>query len=136
VLPIRRWQRVRVPGTLDISEREVGECFHQVLAGSVGIQLGSDVPVGSFLSGGLDSSSIVCLMAEFLDRPAMGRRVYSVSARYGEKGVDEKPLIDAAATHTLGKCVGQNGSRVPSARYRSQPTPQRVIIGVQCRHLA
>jgi asparagine synthase (glutamine-hydrolysing) len=65
--------------------------------------LGSDVSVGSFLSGGLDPSSIVCPMAEFLDPTAMDRRVYGVGACYGEKGVDEKPLIDAVAMHTRSK---------------------------------
>jgi asparagine synthase (glutamine-hydrolysing) len=99
VLPIERWYRVPAPGTIDISEREAGERFHALLAESVRIHLRSDVPVGSCLSGGLDSSSIVCLMAELLEANAMGARVHSVSACYGEKSVDEKPFIDAVVEH-------------------------------------
>jgi asparagine synthase (glutamine-hydrolysing) len=99
VLPIGRWYRLPPPGTIDISEREAGERFHALLSESVRIHLRSDVPIGSCLSGGLDSSSIVCLMAGLLDRNSMGARVYSVSACYGEKSVDEKPFIDAVVEH-------------------------------------
>jgi asparagine synthase (glutamine-hydrolysing) len=105
VLPIRRWYRVPGPGTIDISEREAGERFHALLAESVRIHLRSDVPVGSCLSGGLDSSSIVCLMAGLLDCNATGVRVHSVSACYGEKSVDEKPFIDAVVEHARCKAA-------------------------------
>jgi asparagine synthase (glutamine-hydrolysing) len=98
-LPIRRWYRVPAPGTIDISEREAGERFRALLAESVRIHLRSDVPLGSCLSGGLDSSSIVCLMAGLLDKEGGGARVHSVSACYGEKSVDEKPFIDAVVEH-------------------------------------
>jgi asparagine synthase (glutamine-hydrolysing) len=94
-LPIRRWYRVPAPGTTELSEREAGERFRALLAESVRIHLRSDVPVGSCLSGGLDSSSIVCLMARHLDNEGNGARVYSISACYGEKSVNEKPFIDA-----------------------------------------
>ncbi|KAA3646370.1 MAG: asparagine synthase (glutamine-hydrolyzing) [Chloroflexi bacterium] len=41
---------------------EAGNEFRRLLSNSVRLQLRSDVEVGSCLSGGLDSSSIVCLM--------------------------------------------------------------------------
>jgi asparagine synthase (glutamine-hydrolysing) len=43
----------------------------QVLKESVNAHLLSDVPLGAFLSGGLDSSVIVALMAELSDQPVM-----------------------------------------------------------------
>ena len=103
VLPIRRWYRVPAPGTIDISEREAGERFQALLAESVRIHLRSDVPVGSCLSGGLDSSSIVCLMAGLFESEAKGARVHSVSACYSEKSVDEKPFVDAVVEHARCK---------------------------------
>lgn len=46
----------------DITPREAAARFRELLTDSVRLRLRSDVEVGSCLSGGLDSSSIVCLM--------------------------------------------------------------------------
>lgn len=49
-----------------VSLSEAKEEFVYLLRNAVQKQLIADVPVGSFLSGGLDSSSIVALVSEFL----------------------------------------------------------------------
>ena len=50
-------------------ERNVVARFRELLEESVRLRLMSDVPLGMFLSGGIDSSAIAALMARMIDRP-------------------------------------------------------------------
>ncbi len=65
------------------SDREAVARFRALLEESVRLRLMADVPLGMFLSGGLDSSAIAALMARMIDRPlqtfsvAFRRRAYS-----------------------------------------------------------
>lgn len=97
-VPIRRWYPATA-GEIAISEKEAAERFEEMLTEAVRLHLRSDVPVGSCLSGGLDSSSIVCLMSQMMGSDAGGARVNTVSACYAEKSVDEKPFMDAVVAH-------------------------------------
>jgi asparagine synthase (glutamine-hydrolysing) len=91
----RRWYAIPPHGTLRLSEEEAAEEFRALLTDSVRLHLRSDVPVGSCLSGGLDSSSIVGLMGRMLAAEGTGARVNTVSACYAEKAVDERPFMEA-----------------------------------------
>jgi asparagine synthase (glutamine-hydrolysing) len=101
---VRRWYAIMDPNRhLAVSEDEAAERFRELLTDAVRIHLRSDVPVGSCLSGGLDSSSIVCLMTRMLGPRNGGASVNTVSACYSEKSVDEKPFMDAVVAHTHAK---------------------------------
>jgi asparagine synthase (glutamine-hydrolysing) len=52
-----------------LSEPAYAEQLEAMLRESVELHLVSDVPFGAFLSGGLDSSTIVALMSQFLNEP-------------------------------------------------------------------
>jgi asparagine synthase (glutamine-hydrolysing) len=66
-----------------LSDGEAVERFRELLEEAVRIRLMADVPLGMFLSGGLDSSAIAALMARMIDRPlqtfsvAFAQRAYS-----------------------------------------------------------
>lgn len=96
----RRWYSIPASDGLNLSEAEAAERFRELFTDSVRMHLRSDVPVGSCLSGGLDSSSIVCVMSEMLGQEGKGAKVNTVSACYAEKSVDEKPFMEAVVART------------------------------------
>ncbi len=63
---------------------ELKERFHDILSESVKIRMISDVPLGAFLSGGVDSSSIVATMSRFSSQP-----VKTFSIGFEEKSYSE-----------------------------------------------
>jgi asparagine synthase (glutamine-hydrolysing) len=67
-----------------LSEADAVDKIRDMLELSVREHLLSDVPVGAFLSGGIDSSAIVALMAQASDKP-----VPTFSIRFEEDGYDE-----------------------------------------------
>lgn len=75
---------------------EVGTTLDQALSSSVKDMMRSDVPLGAFLSGGLDSSTVVYHMAHHSPR-----RVQTFSVRYRESSFDEGDLARETA-HRLG----------------------------------
>jgi asparagine synthase (glutamine-hydrolysing) len=70
--------------------------FRELLESAVAEQNVADVPVGVFLSGGVDSSIIAALTARLTDRPI---RTFSVA--FEDVAFDESPLAEAFA-HTIG----------------------------------
>ncbi len=64
----------------------------RLLRSAVEQRLVSDVPVGAFLSGGIDSSAVVALMAEVSRRPP---ETFNIS--FSEKGFDESGYAELVA---------------------------------------
>lgn len=73
-------------------EKKVYENFQELLTDSVKLRMRSDVPYGAFLSGGLDSSSIVALMAQISSFP-----VETFTIGFKEKSYDERYLANLVA---------------------------------------
>ncbi len=66
---VSRWWQLDFEPKWDLSEPEVIEQARELLGMVVERQLIAEVPLGAFLSGGIDSSIIVALMAERLSTP-------------------------------------------------------------------
>jgi asparagine synthase (glutamine-hydrolysing) len=64
----RYWQ-LDFSNKLSLAEEEIGERAIELLREAVRIRLMSEVPLGAFLSGGIDSSAVVALMAEESSTP-------------------------------------------------------------------
>jgi asparagine synthase (glutamine-hydrolysing) len=68
-IKIERYWQPDFSTKLDISEEEAGERAVEVLREAVHVRLMSEVPLGAFLSGGIDSSAVVALMSENASAP-------------------------------------------------------------------
>ena len=90
------------------SERLLAE-----LEESVRLRLMSDVPLGAMLSGGLDSSLIVALMAKQMDRP-----VQTFAVGFEEAGASNE-LADARFVADALGAEHHEDSRSPTTRSRS-----------------
>jgi asparagine synthase (glutamine-hydrolysing) len=72
--------------------------YRELLEGAVESHLMSDVPLGVFLSGGVDSSAVAALMTKIRREP-----VETFSVGYGEQSYSELPFARTVASHINSK---------------------------------
>jgi asparagine synthase (glutamine-hydrolysing) len=77
-----------------LSENEAISDLDTLLRNAVQLQMVSDVPLGAFLSGGIDSSTVVALM-----QAQSTRRIQTFSIGFFEKGYNEADHASAVARH-------------------------------------
>jgi asparagine synthase (glutamine-hydrolysing) len=79
---VREWRYWRLPARVDrgVTESEWVERIRDGVQRSVRMQMVSDVPIGAFLSGGVDSSAVVAAMAQASSQPI---RTYAIGFEGG-----------------------------------------------------
>jgi asparagine synthase (glutamine-hydrolysing) len=92
-LPVYQWYELS-PEPYSGTLQEAATAFHHLLKDSVRLRLRADVPVGSCLSGGLDSSSIVCLTHDILQQEDNTEIQKTFSACSDVERFDERQFID------------------------------------------
>ncbi len=93
------WHLDTTPGSM--SQADAAQRLWELLEDSVRLQLRADVPIGSCLSGGLDSSSIVCLMSRLL--PAGAAPVETFTLGHDDPRYDERVYSRAVVAQTGAK---------------------------------
>ncbi|MBT7161410.1 MAG: asparagine synthase (glutamine-hydrolyzing) [Victivallales bacterium] len=81
-----RWWRLRYEPKQDLSFADAVERTRQLVDRAVQARLESEVPLGAFLSGGLDSSVVVACMQGHLAQPVRSFTIGFDEARYDERG--------------------------------------------------
>jgi asparagine synthase (glutamine-hydrolysing) len=98
-LDIVRWYQVR-PQHFGGTFQDAAQRFRELLVDAVRLRLRADVPVGSCLSGGLDSSSIVCITNELLSNQQTRCTHKTFSACSEFKRFDEREFIEQVIVAT------------------------------------
>jgi asparagine synthase (glutamine-hydrolysing) len=88
---ISRYWELRVEPEQEMNVDDATEEFQVRFRNAVKLRLRSDVPVGICLSGGLDSSAIICQANEI----APGIQLQTFSACFENKAIDERDYIAA-----------------------------------------
>jgi asparagine synthase (glutamine-hydrolysing) len=99
IQPTQYW-KIDLEHRSGLSEQEASKMVKQLLEHSVRIHLRSDVPVGSCLSGGLDSTAIVMMMTQFLSK---NQDLHSFSFIANNEALSEERFVSIAqkAAHTI-----------------------------------
>jgi len=93
-IKLQRYWQLSYREKLTLSEAEILEALGEQLKRTIDSHLLSDVPVGAFLSGGLDSSLIVAVLARDL---GLNPQTFSIGVE--ESDFDETPYARMVAEH-------------------------------------
>jgi len=91
----------------EISEQEVQEQLVDRLKEAVDIRMVADVPLGSFLSGGVDSSAVVALMSQLQKDPVNACSIGFDSKAFNETEFAKQVASRYQANHRI-EVVGEN----------------------------
>jgi asparagine synthase (glutamine-hydrolysing) len=97
---LEEYWRAEIPGLrgterLNLTGADAARAVHDALDLAVGRRMVADVPLGAFLSGGVDSSAVVAMMARHSSTPI---RTFTIGFE-DQAGFDERPFAAQVAQH-------------------------------------
>ncbi len=93
-LNIKRYWDISYTGPLPLSEKAVMEQLNELLLDAIRVRLRADVPVGAYLSGGLDSSLITALV-----KRNFNNELKTFSIGFADHDYDESAFQKQMASH-------------------------------------
>ncbi len=124
------------------SEGELAEELRALLIDAVRLQLRADVPVGAYLSGGLDSSTITSLIRHYTSNPLKTFSVVFEDEVYDERHEQARVIDYLKTDHAQVSCsYGDIARAFPAVIYhtetpilRTAPTPLYLLSGLVRQH--
>jgi asparagine synthase (glutamine-hydrolysing) len=109
------------PGRTDLSLEDAAEALRVLLTDAVRLQLRADVPVGAYLSGGLDSSGIAALTAKV---NGQALRTFSIAfddPEFDESGYQRQMAEHLGVEHTTVRCSSRDiGNAFPGLIWHTE----------------
>jgi len=126
--PLTRSARI---ARFDVAAEELRE----LLVDSVRLQLRSDVPVGAYLSGGLDSSGVVSLVRHYTSNPVRTFSVAFEETEFDESAHQQEMVKYLGTEHTTVRCTSRDiGEQFPRLIWhtetpilRTAPVPLMIL---------
>jgi asparagine synthase (glutamine-hydrolysing) len=120
------------------SEEYLTEQLHELLIDATRIRLRADVPVGAYLSGGLDSSVLVSMIHRHTDTPLRTFSIGFEDASLDESDYQRLMIDHVGADHSHVVCANRDvGEQLPqtvwhteSTILRTAPVPMRRLSGL------
>lgn len=116
--------------------------LRELLVDAVRLQLRADVPVGAYLSGGLDSSGIVAMIRGFTDTPVRTFSVAFEDGEFDESEYQQAMVRHLGTDHTTLRCTRRDiGEAFPrlirhaeTPVLRTAPVPLMLLAGSVREH--
>ena len=138
---VRRYWDWSFPDAPVRDDRSADECAEQLrtlLIDAVRLQLRADVPVGAYLSGGLDSSIVTTLIRHFSDTPLRTFSLAFEDDEFDESGYQQEMVRYLGTTHSEIRCSKADiAAAFPRAIWhtespilRTAPAPLMMLSGL------
>lgn len=126
------------PSVRPLSFDEAAEALRELLIDAVRLQLRADVPVGAYLSGGLDSSVIVSLIRNFTSNDLRTFSVAFEDSEFDESAYQQRMVDYLGTHHSVIRCTrGDIGRQFPRLVWhaetpvvRTAPVPLMQLSGL------